>query len=247
MQSDLPRTLAIIASAIIAIATPIVLYAGDIGLSAAEFSHAGDSTLRAAGYAFSIWGLIYTGLAAYAVYQAVQRDAAQGLLARFGWPSVFAMTGCGLWLIAAAFDWRWATVIIIVLSALSLLSRFTLAPFRARMQDELLIVAPLALLAGWLTIASALNLLTVLTADGRISEAATPFFASFGVAAVAAIALYVFERCRNTFFLAPIVWGLMAVFVAELARSPIVAWIALGAAVVLLLRAGANLATRLAI
>jgi putative Ca2+/H+ antiporter (TMEM165/GDT1 family) len=163
---------------------------------------------------------------------------------RFGWRSALAMTGCGLWLIAAALDWRWATVVIIVLSAFALVSALATGPARGNARDQMLIVAPLAMLAGWLTIASALNILTVLTAEGFISEAAAPFFAGAGVAAVAAIGLFVFERCREPFFLAPMSWGLLGVFVAELGHRPYVAWIALGAGLILLLRAGADLATR---
>nr|QQZ51808.1 hypothetical protein JKL49_13480 [Phenylobacterium glaciei] len=65
----LGRSLAVVLAVVAAIAIPAIQMTQHIGLSAAEFSGQGDQTLRAAGYAFSIWGLIYFGLAAYAIYQ----------------------------------------------------------------------------------------------------------------------------------------------------------------------------------
>ena len=70
--------------------------------------------------------------------------------------------------IASAANARWASVLIIVVSACVLivgLSRARAAAPLSRWQDRLLVWWPMGLLAGWLTIASALNILTVLTAE----------------------------------------------------------------------------------
>jgi hypothetical protein len=67
------RTLAVIAAVLFAIAAPALQAIGDLGLSASDFAGQGDSTLRAAGYAFSIWSLIYVLLVAYAVWQATPK------------------------------------------------------------------------------------------------------------------------------------------------------------------------------
>ena len=61
---------------IAAFAAPFVGYAQmalDWGLSPSEFSADGDGTLRVAGYAFSIWAVIYGWLIVYGVYQALPR------------------------------------------------------------------------------------------------------------------------------------------------------------------------------
>jgi hypothetical protein len=222
------RIICIVGAALIAIGAPIAQYMGAFGLSAAEFSSSGDSTLRAAGYAFSIWGLIYVGLACYALYQGFVRNADPAFLARFGWPSVIAMTGCGLWLMAAGANWQWASVAIIVASTLSLLLPLSMGPVRAAFRDRLLILAPIALLAGWLTVASALNILTVLTAEEFISPSTANSWAAIGVVAVVVVALYLFIRVQTAFYLVPIVWGLGAVCAAEFTHRPFVAWLALG-------------------
>ena len=53
----------------------------------------GDETLRAAGYAFSIWTLIYAGLIAYAAYQARPGAEDTPVLRRLGWLSALAIVG----------------------------------------------------------------------------------------------------------------------------------------------------------
>ena len=75
------------------------------GQSAAAFAADSDATLKVAGWAFAIWGLIYLGLLIYAVRQALPQTGESDLIHAFGWPSVLAFAGIGLWIVAAAFDW----------------------------------------------------------------------------------------------------------------------------------------------
>jgi hypothetical protein len=97
-------------------------------------------------------------------------------------------------------------------------------------REGLLVVTPIALLAGWLTIATALNAITVLTAEGFVRAGAALWWAIGGVTAVVAVTLVVFIRSRVVAYPLPVVWGLIAVFVAERSDSPAVAWYALLAA-----------------
>lgn len=224
------RTCAVLLAAAFAIGTPIAQFNHAFGLSPAEFSSTGDSTLRAASYAFSIWGLIYAGLATFAVYQAVPRLAAPALLNRFAWPASISMAACGLWLFAAAADMRWMTVALILTGAISLLVPLSMQRMQAGARDTLFIIAPLSLLAGWLTLASVLNTLTVLTAEGIITSAMAPSASVAGIIVGAIVAAYIAIRSASPFYLIPVVWGLIAVYVAEEAHKPITAWLGLAAA-----------------
>ncbi|MEO6338607.1 MAG: hypothetical protein ABIO39_01100 [Caulobacteraceae bacterium] len=228
------RTVAVVLAVAAAVLIPVVQMTQGLGLSQRDFAADGDSTLRAAGYAFSIWGVIYAGLIAYAVYQALPSTAETPLLHLFGWPSAVATLGCGLWIAAAAADAKWATVAIIFTSAGALLRPLLqrsayLAVAEGR--DRRFVLWPLGLLAGWLTIASALNLLTVLTAEGLIPPLMVLGWANGGIVVVAATALYVTGRTRLPAYPIPIAWGLAAVFVAERQAQPTVGWLALAAAI----------------
>ncbi len=210
------------------------------GQTPAEFAADGDQTLRVAGYAFSIWGLIYGWLIAYGVWQALPRTGESDLLSRMGWPSAAAMFGIGLWVIASAADWEAATVALIALSALALIAPMLMSTqlirrTAARDSDRWLIAWPLGLLAGWLTIATAVNILTVLTGNDALPPGLTPtLWAVTAVTVVVVIALLVTWRLRLMAYPLPIAWGLLGVFVAELDRNALLAFTALIAALVVL-------------
>lgn len=225
------RTFAVVAAAAFAIAVPILQQTGAFGLSPAQFASDGDTTLRAAPFAFAIWGVIYLALAVYAVYQALPRIRETPTLSRLAWPSAAAMIGCGLWLQAAAKDAKWLTVAIIAVSAVVLISALVKRSTAPTFSERALIEAPVALLAGWLTIASALNALTVLTALGFIEPQHAQFWAIGGEVSVAALAIIVFQRTQTGAYTAPIGWGFVGVAAAELSHRPIVGMFAVGFAI----------------
>lgn len=229
------RTVAVVLAAIVAIVTPSLIYASDFGLSAAEFAMDGDSTLRAAGYAFSIWGLIYAALAAYAIYQMLPATANGRWLDTLAWPSVVSMTGCGLWLFASAVDAKLATMAIIALSAGALVVAFWRGGDvgQASLRQAIFVLWPLGLLAGWLTIATAINVLTVLTAWDTITPETAPVWAGAGIAAVVLVGLAVTNRTRLLAYPLPIAWGLAGVYVAEQSDKPGLAMAAAAGAAVL--------------
>lgn len=233
MKISMFQRLCVLASAIFAVAFAYLQTTGALGLSPAEFANNGASTVRAASYAFSIWGVIYAGLLIYAVYQLVTGWAEEDTLRRYSWPSVVSMLAIGAWLAAAGADWRWTTVALIILAATVLIVPLTAAPKPATARDTLLVVTPLALLAGWLTIACALNTVTVLTSEGFVAEDHATWWALGGITAAVLVALYVTIKSRQLAYPIPIVWGLAAVFVAEQTHRPNVAWFAVGAAVLL--------------
>lgn len=240
-ERPLGRSLAVLLGVVAAIAIPALQATQDLGMTAQEFSSQGDQTLRAAGYAFSIWGPIYFGMVAYAIYQLTLAPETPTLRA-VAWPSVVAISGCGAWILASAFNQQWLSVAIIVVSAATLiwgLLRARAAAPAPAFRDKLLIVWPLSLLAGWLTIASAINILTVLTAQGIIGPDLT--WAVIGIAVVMTVGGFVGWRLGSPVYLAPIAWGLIAVYVAEQADKPVAAWLAAGAALVLVAEALAML------
>lgn len=227
-----------------AFAAPAIGYgqmALDLGMSPSEFSAQGDSTLRVAGFAFAIWGVIYTWLLVYAVYQALPSTTEGELTRRLGWPSFFTLAGTGLWVVASAADWEWATVAIIALSKLCLVAAFYgygtrwLSEPRRR---QVLVVWPLGLLAGWLSIAALVNILTVATSQGLISPDTANIWALAAVGVAVVLAILVTWRTRIWTYPVPIAWGLIGAFFAQRAEgNGLLAFSALGAAVVIIIGA----------
>ncbi|KPF78378.1 hypothetical protein IP78_11310 [Brevundimonas sp. AAP58] len=202
------------------IAGQLQQFAG-IGQTPAEFSADSDATLRVVGWAFAIWGPIYLGLIAYAVRQVLPQTGESDMIRWFGWPSVLAFLGIGWWILAAAWDAEIATIVLIF-GSLSVLVIPLLTHARAIRdlprwdRDRWLVAWPLGALAGWLTIASPVNLLTVATGNGDLPPSLAPTaWALLAVTGVAVFALFVTWRTRLLAYPFPIAWGLLGVFVAE--------------------------------
>ena len=126
------RKILVIGAVAFALAAPASQALLGFGLSASAFAGQGDSTLRAVGWAFSIWSLIYAGLVAYAIYQALPRNDGNPRLAALAVPSAVAIAGCGAWILASAFNARWLSVAIILVSAVSLSWALVRTPRRGR-------------------------------------------------------------------------------------------------------------------
>lgn len=232
------RTLMVVLAIAFAIALPAWQALAHFGLSQRDFAAQGDTTLRAEPWAFAIWSLIYAGLILYGLWQLWPGTKESPALRALAWPSVLAISGCGLWILASALDLRWLSVAIILVSAGALV----MALARAPRPTSRILFWPLCGLAGWLTIASALNVLTVMTAEGRIAD---PFaWALGGLAAVAFVGAAATWAIGSLAYTLPIIWGLIGVWSAEQADKPTVAVAAAGAGAALLVVGLARIGVR---
>jgi hypothetical protein len=200
------------------------------GQSPAEFAADSDATLRVAGLAFAIWGIIYGWLLVYAVRQTIPATPETPLLKALGWPSVITLLAIGWWIPAAAFDWEISTIVLIFGALLVLLGALLAQAEAIRSlsrgsRDRWMTVWPLALLAGWLTVTGNGDL------PGFLPSTA---WAIVAVAAVAATALLVTARLRLLAYGLPVAWGLIGVFAAEQTRNAPLAFTALAAALIVL-------------
>ena len=235
------RRLIVLVCAVFAVLVPAIQALAGLGQSQAEFAAAGDSTLRIVGWTFSIWSLIYLWILAYAVWQVLPQTGESPLITRMGWPSAAAFVLIGAWIVAAAADAQAATVVIIVLAMLSLVAPLFLNAREVRATptrdlDRWLLLWPLGLLAGWLTVASAANILGVATALNALPAALSPTaWAVVAVVVVVALGLIGAWRLRLLAYPLLIAWGLIGAFAAEQTRNPTLAFTALATAVLLLI------------
>ena len=238
--SQQTRRWIVLGTAIFAIAISQLQMGLGWGQSAAAFAADSDATLKVIGWAFAIWGVIYLGLALYAIRQVLPQTGESDLIHAFGWPSVLAFAGIGLWIVAAAFDWEVATIVLIFGSLIVLLIPLLTNARRIRAlsmgdRDRWFTVWPLSLLAGWLTIAAPVNLLTVATGNGDLPMTLSPtMWAIIAVVAVSLVAVLVTWRIRTIAYGLPVSWGLVGVFVAEQSRNSVLAFTAVIAAVAVL-------------
>ncbi|MEM1431216.1 MAG: hypothetical protein AAGG09_17315 [Pseudomonadota bacterium] len=184
-----------------------------------------DPPIQPAGYAFSLWGLIYLWMLAHSLFGLVSRSedvAWDGVR----WPLVVSLILGAAWLPVAQFSPVWATVMIwaMLLSALAALLRTPAG------QDRWLLRAPIALYAGWLTAASwvAIGLLGAGNGlgPGQIG------WAWIGLAGALATALAVTRVVpRAPVYAAAVIWALIGVAVANWGVNWALVAVSLGGAV----------------
>ncbi|WP_336641177.1 tryptophan-rich sensory protein [Microbacterium sp. USHLN272] len=117
------------------------------------------SYLAPAGPAFSIWSLIYIGLLAYTVWQALPAQRADARQQAVGGWIAASMVLNGLWLVTARFLTLWLTVLVIAL-LVAVLARVIvlLGRFPAKnLADRILTDGANGLHFGWVTIATVAN------------------------------------------------------------------------------------------
>ena len=123
-----------------------------------------------AGWAFSIWGPLYTGSFAFAIYQLLPGKAGDPLLAKLRWPAVGAFIGNAVWaLYTQTFGLSAISAVIIIFTLTCLLSTYRSfagwEPAFTRPQ-RWLGVLPLSALASWLTAATIANIAAPLKYHG---------------------------------------------------------------------------------
>ena len=138
------------------------LFGGPGIADAAGGAFAADATVLApAGFAFSIWSVIYLGLLAYAVWQFVPAQAAKPRHRAVGYGVAASALLNAVWIVCVL-AWRVAEsfVIIVILLGVLLVTfvRACRRPRRGTVAEIVLIDGVIGLYLGWVTVAAAANL-----------------------------------------------------------------------------------------
>ena len=135
------------------------------GQTTGEISDRFDVYFVPAGYVFSIWGLIYLGLLAFAVYQALpgQRDNAR--LRRVGYLFALSCLANMAWL----FLWHYEQFPLTLVAMLALLLlliaiylRLDIGRARVSRAETWLVNIPFSIYLGWITVATIANVTSLL-------------------------------------------------------------------------------------
>lgn len=187
-----------------------------------------DATLLApAGPAFSIWSVIYVGLAAYTVWQWLPAAGRSELARRTGWLFAASMVLNAAWLLVTQQGWIWLSVLVI-LALLGVLVRLALelacTPDDAADRVGVSIVRITAgLYLGWVAVATFANVAAALANSGVALTEGGPAVAMALVALVVvvglAVALLRLEPTRLGVALA-VVWGLAWLAFGRFADEP---------------------------
>lgn len=184
-----------------------------------------DSTLIAPGAgAFRIWSVIYAGMLALAIWQALPAQRHDPRQRRLGWWVAASLALNALWILAVQADLLLASLPIIVV-LMVVLARMLLIleaePPSGRL-EALLVDGSIGLYLGWVVVATAANATAVLVALGVDGFGLPPqLWAGIVLAVAAAVGVGLAVRTRGR--IAPalsLCWGLAWVAIARFGDEP---------------------------
>lgn len=210
-------------------------------LSNGAMSARHPTLLTPAGYAFGIWGIIFSGLVVYTGWQLRPAAEPSGLPRRLTPVLALAVLATTVWTLVFSYELIGASLVVMLL----ILGLLAVAYGRAR-RLVLADTAPgwptwfLSLYLGWIMLATVLNVIFGLRdAVGLKWSAEASLNGSYGLVIVAAgLGIALAWRGRDALLPLPIAWGLVGTWVAQRGAVPGLAVTALGAAVASVVGAG---------
>ena len=228
----------------IAIIAAFVWQVGSTALPALGFgepigqrSDGSRSLITPAGWAFSIWGLLYLASGIFAIWQALPGQRANRWLNRFGWAAAGIFFFNGLWAFYTQFaDLTGISVVIIAmgLACALLCVRIISAEWAVMQTGERWLAAPvLSALAGWLTAATIVNVAAALSYHGlAVLFPAEVTAAAITIIGAIIVATAVGRSRGNPWYALPFLWALLAIFFAGGQEAASLKWATIGAALI---------------
>lgn len=197
------------------------------GIDTGAISDKYPTRITPAGYAFAIWSLIYFGLIAFSIYQALPRN-----VARFRSLRTVYILSCAAncaWL----YFWHAEAILTCLLVIFVLLGSLAVINSQLRetetMSDYWLVKAPFGIYFGWVTAATILNAtIAPVYLNIRVSDAATNVLGASLILIAAALGVLIRFKLINYFYPLAIAWALTAIAVKQSGQTLIVASAAVG-------------------
>lgn len=227
MSKDTLRQIANIVSVILALTVNILASALPLnGQNTGEISDRFQVYFVPAGYVFAIWGIIYIGWIAFAVYQALPSQKENPRLRRLGW--LFALSG--LFNAAWLFCWHYNAFGLSVLVMLILLGLLIAAYLKLNVgrtpvtaTEKWTVDIPFSLYLGWISVATVANLTDWLYSVNWTGFGLTPqIWAVIMLVVASLLGLLMTLTRRDSVYVFVLVWSFIGIALKQ-ASSPLVA------------------------
>ncbi|UOQ97558.1 hypothetical protein MUN81_20285 [Hymenobacter sp. 5317J-9] len=188
--------------------------------------------LTPAGYAFSIWGLIFLGLVVYSVWQLLPAQRRLSLPDAVARPLTLACVATSAWVVLFAYEMILPSVAVMVMLLACLIVTYGRA--RRRIFADAAPAwtgVPFSLFLGWISVASAINITIGLQQLGwQTAEGLSLVFTIILLMVLVGLAFIISRAFRDMVFPLVVAWALVAIWVVRLREIPELGWAALAAA-----------------
>lgn len=202
------------------------------GVTPEMISNKYPTVLTPAGYAFTIWSLIYLGMIAFSIYQMLPAN-----IARFRNVRSLYIVSC-VFNCAWIYFWHRDQIGICLAIIFALLVTLLLINIKFKKPDSirasLVTKTPFGIYFGWVTCATIVNLAVFLAYSGvNMSPRTSAIFGSTCIVIAAGLAVIVRWKLANYLYAVAVAWALTAIAVKQSGNTPVVIAAAFGAVICL--------------
>ena len=207
------------------------------GLTTGEISDRFDVYFVPAGYVFAIWGLIYLGLLAFAIYQALPSQRENPRLQAMGYLYALSCVANITWLFLwhyEVFVWTLVAMVALLLLLIAVYLRLGTGLNRVSGAETWFVRVPFSIYLGWITVATIANATSLLDYLGWNGWGLAPeWWAVIMLVVAAAIASLVSITRGDVAYVLVIVWAFVGIAVKH-STTVSVTWAAWICAAILL-------------
>jgi len=196
------------------------------GRTTGEISDLYPNLFVPAGYVFSIWGLIYTLLLIFVVYQALPTQNEKDFLQKISYLFLLSSIANVSWL----FLWHYEKIVlsnvpmfILLTTLIAIYLRLDIGRSDVSLKDKLFVHLPFSVYLGWITVAPIANVAAALTAMNWDGWGISQSMWTVSVIIIASIiTIAVIATRKDVAYSLVIVWALMGIIVKQIGNQSIV-------------------------
>lgn len=198
------------------------------GYTAGGVSDSVPTLFTPAGYVFSIWGLIYSWLIAYSIYQVLPGQQKAPFQDRIGWLFVLSNLLNSAWI----FAWHYLVFPLSLLliagvfgALLAIYLRLEVGRRAVSKGEKWLVHVPFSIYLGWLSVATIANTAITLSAWGWNGFGVPQLWTALVIVVGAGLGVAMTLLRREVAYPLVIVWAFVGIVVSQ-SGVPLVAWTA---------------------
>jgi hypothetical protein len=242
MKSDTVRQLSVSVAALVMIIANVLASALPInGQTTGEISDRFEVFFVPAGYVFSIWGLIYLGIIAYAFYQLLPAQASNPDLRKIGYLFVFSSVANIAWILL----WHYELFPLTAVAMLALLGcliaiylRLDVGRFQVSAAMKWFVHIPFSIYLGWITVATIANVTALLSYWDWGGWGISPEAWTVVILAIATVVGGMVSFTRGDFaYAAVLIWAFAGIAIKHEDTSTVAttAWVAVAVTFILMI------------
>lgn len=184
-----------------------------------------------AGYVFSIWGLIYLALIAFAIYSVTKKGLANEKIESIAWWFVAANLLNAAWILFWHYELFAITLIVmlgLLVSLIAIYLKLGVGRTKGDLVEKLTVATPFSIYLGWITVATVANVAQLLYVSGwRGGPISQPAWTIIMLLIATALGVLMVFLRREVAYPLVLTWAFVGIWVKQQGNTDLVAITAL--------------------